>query len=43
MLLKNVKFTSPKIQKDNVNASTIEKTQAIISELGDAPFPPFDG
>ncbi|RWR82286.1 zinc finger MYM-type protein 1-like protein [Cinnamomum micranthum f. kanehirae] len=34
----NLKLTSPKIQKDIVNAAAIETTQAIISELGDAPF-----
>ncbi|RWR85620.1 Dimer_Tnp_hAT domain-containing protein/DUF4371 domain-containing protein [Cinnamomum micranthum f. kanehirae] len=34
----NLKLTSPKIQKDIVNAATIETTQAIISKLGDTPF-----
>ncbi|RWR86363.1 zinc finger MYM-type protein 1-like protein [Cinnamomum micranthum f. kanehirae] len=34
----NLKLTSPKIQKDIVNAASMETTQAIISELGDAPF-----
>ena len=34
----NLKLTSPKIQKDIVNAAAIETTQAIISKLRDAPF-----
>ncbi|RWR76337.1 zinc finger MYM-type protein 1-like protein [Cinnamomum micranthum f. kanehirae] len=34
----NLKLTSPKIQKDIVNAAFVETTQAIISELGDTPF-----
>eukprot|EP00268_Persea_americana_P006768 TRINITY_DN12437_c0_g2_i1.p1 TRINITY_DN12437_c0_g2~~TRINITY_DN12437_c0_g2_i1.p1 ORF type:complete len:121 (-),score=22.60 TRINITY_DN12437_c0_g2_i1:1023-1385(-) len=34
----NLKLTSPKIRKDIVNASTLETTQVIISDLGDAPF-----
>ncbi|RWR86299.1 Dimer_Tnp_hAT domain-containing protein/DUF4371 domain-containing protein [Cinnamomum micranthum f. kanehirae] len=34
----NLKLTSPKIQKDIVNAAAIETTQVIISELGDTPF-----
>ncbi|RWR86320.1 Dimer_Tnp_hAT domain-containing protein/DUF4371 domain-containing protein [Cinnamomum micranthum f. kanehirae] len=34
----NLKVTSPKIQKDIVNAAAIETAQAIIYELGDVPF-----
>ncbi|RWR83626.1 zinc finger MYM-type protein 1-like protein [Cinnamomum micranthum f. kanehirae] len=34
----NLKLTSPKVQKDIVNATTAETAQAIIYELGDAPF-----
>ncbi|RWR79953.1 zinc finger MYM-type protein 1-like protein [Cinnamomum micranthum f. kanehirae] len=34
----NLKLTTPKVQKDIVNAATAETAQAIIYELGDAPF-----
>ncbi|RWR84890.1 Dimer_Tnp_hAT domain-containing protein/DUF4371 domain-containing protein [Cinnamomum micranthum f. kanehirae] len=34
----NLKLTSPKVQKDIVNAAAAETAQAIIYELGDAPF-----
>ena len=34
----NLKLTSPNIQKDIVNATAIETGQAIIYELGDAPY-----
>ena len=33
-----MKLTLPKDQKDIVNAAAIETAQAIIYELGDAPF-----
>ncbi|RWR94735.1 Dimer_Tnp_hAT domain-containing protein/DUF4371 domain-containing protein [Cinnamomum micranthum f. kanehirae] len=34
----NLKLTSPKVQKDIENAAAAETAQAIIYELGDAPF-----
>ncbi|KAL3839148.1 hypothetical protein ACJIZ3_023739 [Penstemon smallii] len=36
---KNLKLTAPSIQKDIVNACSIETTNAIIRELGDELFP----
>ena len=36
--LENLRLTSPKIQKDIVNATAIETSLAITHELGDAPF-----
>lgn len=36
--LENLKLTSPKIQKDIVDAAALETIQVIISDIGDAPF-----
>jgi hypothetical protein len=34
----NLKLTSPRIQKDIINATTVETTNAIIRDMGDAFF-----
>lgn len=36
--LKNLKLASPRIQKDIVNATMVETTNAIIRDIGDAFF-----